>query len=113
MLFFSRMTAFNPLWMQSALTVIGFGPLSFWELLPLIGACALVALAVVAVCKPGRRRLINPRNFPWLLDRVCHRREQLFSRPPARSSRSAAREQFVESVRERLRACGLFHHDST
>jgi hypothetical protein len=105
------MTAFNNHWMQSALTGFGFGPLSFWELLPLLGACALVALAVAA-CVPGRRRLVNPRNFSRLLDLVYHRREQLYSRPSARAWRSAARERFLESVRDRVRACGLFHRDS-
>ena len=105
------MTAFNHHWMQSALTFFGLGPLSFWEWLPVLGGCVLVALAVAA-CLPGRRRPVNPRLFSRLLHRVHHRREQLFTRHPPRAWQGAARERFLESVRERVRACDIFHRDS-
>jgi hypothetical protein len=97
--------------MQSALTFFGLGPLSFWEWLPVLGGGVLVAL-VVAACLPGRRRPVNPRLFSRLLHRVHDRREQLFLRHPPRTWQSAARERFLESVRERVRACDLFHRDS-
>ena len=97
--------------MQSALTFFGLGPLSFWELMPVFGGCVLVAL-VVAACLPGRRRPVNPRLFSQLLHRVHHRREQLFLRHPPRTWQGAARERYVESVRERVRACDIFHRDS-
>jgi len=105
------MTAFNHHRMQSALTFFGLGPLSFWEWLPVLGGCVLVALAVAA-CLPGRRRPVNPRLFSRLLHRVHHRREQLFTRHPPRAWQGAARERFLESVRERVRACDIFHRDS-
>ena len=97
--------------MQSALTLFGLGPLTFWECLSVLGGCVLVALAVAA-CLPGRRRPVNPRHFSRLIHRVHDRREQLFSRQPPRAGRGAARERFLESVRERVRACDIFHRDS-
>jgi len=106
------MKAFNHDWMQSALTLFGLGPLSFWEVLPVLGGCGLVAL-VVAACLPGRRRTVNPRLFSRLIDQVHDRREQLFLRPPPRVWRGTARERFLESVRKRVRTCDFFHHDTT
>ena len=106
----------NTFWMQSALTVFGLGPFSFWEWLPMLGGLVLVALAV-ASCVPGRRRAVNPRVFSHLLHQVHERREQLFLRkfvqPLPRAWPGAARERILELVRERLRACGVFHRDTS
>ena len=102
--------------MQSALTLFGLGPLSFWEWLPLLGGLALVALALIG-CVPGRRRPVNPRVLPQLLHHVHDRREQLFFqqllRHAPRAWPGAARERFLESVRARLRACEILHRDSS
>ena len=104
------MTAFNLLRMQSAQTLLGLGPFSFEEMFAVLGGCVLVALAMAA-CLPGRRRPVNPRLFSRLLDRVHDRREQLFLERPPRPLGGAARERFLESVRERLRACDFFRRD--
>src|SRR5262245_16834841 len=110
------MKVFNKLSMQSALTLFGLGPLSFWEWLPLLGGLTLVALAVIAGL-PGRRRPVNPRVVSQLLHRVHDRREQLFVqqllRHPARAWPGATRERFLALVRERLRACEFLHRDSS
>src|SRR6185503_10649704 len=97
--------------MQPALTFFGLDPLSL-ESLAMVGACLLVALLVVC-CLPGRRRLVNPRNFSRLIEHVHDRREQLFLRHTPRVWPSAARAQFLESVRERLRDCDIFKRDSS
>jgi hypothetical protein len=106
------MTAFHHYRMQSVLTFFGLETLSFWELLAIFGGCVLVALVVVA-CLPGRRRPVNSRLFSHLIHRVQHRREQLFNLRPPRAVRGAARERYLESVRERVRACDIFHPEST
>jgi len=106
------MTVFNHYRMQSALTFFGLEPLSFWELLAVLGGCVLVVLVVVA-CLPGRRRPVSSRLFSHLIHRVHDRREQLFNPHPPRAVRGAAHERYLESVRKRVRASDFFRRDIT
>lgn len=106
------MTASNYHWMQPVMTLLGLDPL---ELLAVAGACLLVALLVIQLIRglAARRRRIDPWRFSRLLEHVHARRGPLFLRPIPRAWPSAARAQFLESVRERLRDCDIFRRDSS
>jgi hypothetical protein len=106
-LFFWQEMTFNTQQMQGPVTTWLPGVPGFWDALWMFG-CGVVVTVIVAALLARPRRRVDERVFRRLLHRVHDRREALFAvhQPPRLNG--LTRERFLQSARERLRACAYF-----
>ncbi len=96
--------------MQWSTTSAGLGAISLREILSIV-ACSVFLVVALWACLPKRRSSEERPVFGRLLHRVHDRREELFASHHEYRRGSAARRDFLNAARARLRESSFFQRE--